>query len=689
MDDSEKLTALKKAYADIILNTAKEAAARIMVSERKSTRFQQELAYTKDEALRMVLRLKQMLDSKVKEAELTSLSQQKKIEELEAQLQEAEEIVRDLRAELRETQAELENVTKKHEAHPPVEQNMKDEIAANGSFLQENRLEPSDATVHSEPDLQFESVSVSDTVCPTVNGIENGSTFCVSRDHANSFYIHNPDFASIVIRRKEPELYRNGCTQRIRALERSIFDGNVSVAGDLDNARDETLAGAHEEDKEATVAANGKANIICENEKPDELEVVKEGADLVKCLPLIKNRRFRKRKTHLSRLHSHRLKETTKESYLSANGKANIICENEKPDELEVVKEGADLVKCLPLIKNRRFRKRKTHLSRLHSDQLKETTKESYLSAAKDSPHVLDDNDTSKVNSSIAHENEARKNLMSHVAEAPTDATATVEQPDKLQVVKAGGDLIKDLVHRKRKRFRIRRTRRSRLHSDLVKEANKESNLTRAKDSDHVLGNNNNDSSTVNSSVAHENEAQKDLMSPFAKAPKDATTAVERLGSHTNTEKGEIFLKGCSSKNKIEDDKESLDKSDLTRQESLSTESIKVPSCTDVVEVAGDGSPDKMDSKVSNKDEKVSSRFENDKLLKYTFQRKRKKGSVSSGDVGCSPDNSSSKKICGEKQNGHAEPQKSCTMTESSRESRRLAQVARQLISLSEKKWWQ
>lgn len=61
----QKLTALKKAYADIILNTAKEAAARIMVSERKATRFQQELASTKDEALRMLLRLKQMLDSKV------------------------------------------------------------------------------------------------------------------------------------------------------------------------------------------------------------------------------------------------------------------------------------------------------------------------------------------------------------------------------------------------------------------------------------------------------------------------------------------------------------------------------------------------------------------------------------------------------------------------------------------------
>lgn len=59
------MTALKKAYAEIILNTAKEAAARIMVSEKKALRFQQELFSTKEEALRMLLRLKQMLDSKV------------------------------------------------------------------------------------------------------------------------------------------------------------------------------------------------------------------------------------------------------------------------------------------------------------------------------------------------------------------------------------------------------------------------------------------------------------------------------------------------------------------------------------------------------------------------------------------------------------------------------------------------
>jgi len=53
------LTALKKAYAE------KEAAARIMVSEKRALRFEQELVSTKEEALRMLLRLKQMLDSKV------------------------------------------------------------------------------------------------------------------------------------------------------------------------------------------------------------------------------------------------------------------------------------------------------------------------------------------------------------------------------------------------------------------------------------------------------------------------------------------------------------------------------------------------------------------------------------------------------------------------------------------------
>lgn len=61
----QKLAALKKAYADIILNIAKEAAARILISERKTLRLQQDVFDAKEEALNMLLRLKKVMDSKV------------------------------------------------------------------------------------------------------------------------------------------------------------------------------------------------------------------------------------------------------------------------------------------------------------------------------------------------------------------------------------------------------------------------------------------------------------------------------------------------------------------------------------------------------------------------------------------------------------------------------------------------
>lgn len=58
--------ALKKAYAEIILNTAKESAARVMISDRKSARFHHDLCGTKEEALRLLVRMKQMVDAKVR-----------------------------------------------------------------------------------------------------------------------------------------------------------------------------------------------------------------------------------------------------------------------------------------------------------------------------------------------------------------------------------------------------------------------------------------------------------------------------------------------------------------------------------------------------------------------------------------------------------------------------------------------
>lgn len=60
-----KMEALKKVYADIIYNTSKEAAARVMAAERNVRCFQQQLVSVKAECLSMLLRLKDHFNSTV------------------------------------------------------------------------------------------------------------------------------------------------------------------------------------------------------------------------------------------------------------------------------------------------------------------------------------------------------------------------------------------------------------------------------------------------------------------------------------------------------------------------------------------------------------------------------------------------------------------------------------------------
>ncbi|CAH8349314.1 unnamed protein product [Eruca vesicaria subsp. sativa] len=91
---------LKKAYTEIVLNTAKESAARVMVSDRRSARFHHDLSETKGEALRLLVRLKHMIAAKTIEADVISANKQRQIDLLEAQLHEAEDIITDLRSEV-------------------------------------------------------------------------------------------------------------------------------------------------------------------------------------------------------------------------------------------------------------------------------------------------------------------------------------------------------------------------------------------------------------------------------------------------------------------------------------------------------------------------------------------------------------------------------------------------------------
>ena len=444
---------------------------------------------------------------------MKSSSQQKKIEELEAQLQEAEEIVRDLRAELRETQAVLEKVTK-DKMHSPVVQNIEGEIAAQENCLQENRLEPSDGSVYSVPDLQFDSVSINDSRNSTVNATNDSSKLCAPHDHKNNCSINNPDFASIIIRRKEPKLYRNGCTQRIHAFDRNLFDGSMAPLGNVNDVQNESLARV-DEGKTVPVTANPKTDIIREMYKPDEVKAV-----------------------------------------------------NAVDDHVNVSVDG----------KKAQFRMNCLSTRSKKVSRAKASKAEKKFIHTKGSSHGLDPKDPSR----------------------------------------------------------------------------------------------------KNSSRACANEAQKGLVPPIPKVSIHATTMVEQSGCHNDIEKGEVLLEACSAWSKTKDDKELLDKSGLTRPESLFTDSLGAPAHRADVETANESS-DKLDPKASGLDEKVSSQSVNDKFLKYTFRRKRKKEPTSAPDTDCSLENNSLKKKCGEKQNGHMDPQKSCTMAESTRDSRRLAQVARQV----------
>ncbi|KVI09143.1 hypothetical protein Ccrd_012481, partial [Cynara cardunculus var. scolymus] len=175
------MEALKKAYAEIILNTAKEAANRAMVSECKALRFHHDLHNTKDEALRMLLRFKHIIDAKTTEAEMTTLGQQKRIEELDAQLNETEGVIVDLREELRKAHERFEEVKKSHM------------LQSNEPFGNEHMHDIEDTAHDKKIDVteQFRS-----------------SSQCGS---------------------KEPDFCRNGYTHRIRAIERNLVDGqNIS-----------------------------------------------------------------------------------------------------------------------------------------------------------------------------------------------------------------------------------------------------------------------------------------------------------------------------------------------------------------------------------------------------------------------------------------------------------------------------
>ncbi|CAK9170009.1 unnamed protein product [Ilex paraguariensis] len=150
------------------------------------------------------------------EAEVTFLNRQRRIEELECQLNEAEGKVLDLRVEVNKVHNQLDKVKNNHGQllNHPIK---KEDVPSRGNTMHAKKLNDAETLLFCPMDSYPKYETTSQMKC--------SSQF-------DNFFSDNPVFASMVMKRKEPGLYRNGCTQRIRAIERNLLDEKLPLPGD-------------------------------------------------------------------------------------------------------------------------------------------------------------------------------------------------------------------------------------------------------------------------------------------------------------------------------------------------------------------------------------------------------------------------------------------------------------------------
>ncbi|XP_021733718.1 uncharacterized protein LOC110700481 isoform X1 [Chenopodium quinoa] len=628
MDETQKMTALKKAYAEIILNTAKEAAARIMASERKSQQFHHDLTCTKEEALRLLLRQKQTMDAKINEAEMKSLNQQRRIEELEAQLQEAEDIVSNLRVELNEAHMKLEEVENNQTKNSPNTT---------------ERAHSEEATEQPDNGLS-EAVSVAQTNSLDVSA--NGRN--VSKNSLEEFgFSSDPVVPSIIMRSKKPELYRNGCTQRIRAYEGSLVNGHFSLSGESDDLKNEKAIREVKESDGMYMAPVVADTTFSSGKKPFDNQGVKHvdrGSSFVQEL---KSRcRGRKRAVRHRRRY-------------------------------------ASTLNTIPHLANETFSNLSNSQPCLTGDEHKETLPRS--------PSILQSSvsEMGILSEQVATARADETEVHAAVANEDTDIASSLElikqqsgSGDCLNVSSSKQDLksssmLQALKPRCLGRKRaVRCSRRRDLSAFSVVPLLANGTLSSFSNSQPCL---------ASSHDLHEtNDGSDDIdKNTLSNSSSILQSSVSEISEHVPTTRGDDTEVCVDVVTEETDVAASLN---LIKQQSGSGDCLNISSSKQDLEMSNSSSVN-LNSTLLEAGNVFSSPPPKDRVLKYTFQRKRKKESVS-GDYSSLHQESPLKRIMVKRQDGDLEPPKSSDTSESSRDSRRMAQVARQLISLSEKKWW-
>ncbi|XP_031406024.1 uncharacterized protein LOC116214729 isoform X1 [Punica granatum] len=587
MDESERMVALKKDYAEIILNTAKEAAARVIASEHRALRSQHDLNAAKGEALQLLLRLKKMIDAKETEAEINAINQRKRIEELEAQLQEAEDKILDLRVELRNVSDEVEK--KKNEMQRFSGENTKEDAVYPKDEMPEEHLNNVVPIVPYSSDSEVESIAASSVTNRAFSQrIQDQNCVDATKQTGQlaaspqNYFGHSSDLASMIMRSTEPELYKNGCTQRIRAFERQHRD--VSAAGEVVDgcisAMHELKSKASKKDARTSSLTFHRASSLATRKEllREEIKKPKQQARRTRKFQFVRSNCTSRRS------YSRQLMRCSQSSSFVAN--CNLTNGNTKADE------------AIP-----------AELSSMD-------TKEDMLEDPAGLKEGLHNNSSPLAKGKVLKGKRKRK-----VVRRKSLATSFRSVTGNYRTSLVGA------------------------------------NVNRATDCCNV----------------GQDEAEMESLQCveplflFSKRTEDSA----RKEVHMST---------------IVKEQKLLNESQLLEQESDAAEVPVIPICNIDPEIIVGPVRSLKDEDVAD-DSKEPTKAKESRLLKYTFHRKRKKDSLNSLDDGPSPEKGNQKKLAMDTEDAAQESERSSVVNGSSRDSRRLAQVARQLISLSGKRW--
>ncbi|XP_035547673.1 uncharacterized protein LOC108992845 isoform X2 [Juglans regia] len=530
---------------------------------------------------------------------MTSLGQQKRIEELEAQLNEAEDVIGDLRTELKQVWGALEKVKSNQT------RSLNGQIKKEDASFDENAA--ADPIRPSLSNSGFETMMTSDMKNEPLNERVSVDNSCIATKESerpsvslmNNYCANDSDLASIITRSKESELYKNGFTQRIRAFERNFMDGKVPSSGDVD---DQHSLKKNELITEVSNKDEGKCLEPFSRTSNSEMMNSSIGKEVKNP---IKTRTLQRRKIRFGKA-----KAT---SWKSCPG----------PDQLMKLCQPSSVLSCC-----------------------KTFSVNGNVKSAESACTVPN----FKADKEKVHKGKGKKEMESGDANASVRSCSDelLSKPCQPYSVilcqRTSSHSINGNVKSGEERSRISET-----DSGIKPSICLDPGLTlithdvdpRSGSADLIV-----DIKDINESGFVQNAARKDMElvdeSAFVKHEVNATKNLMNPGSE-------------------------LDHGMFNKP--LMNSSLKDAEASE----ATNGSPHQGDS---------------NGLLMYTFRRKRKKESLSYPDDNASLENSTTKRRSGDKQSDAPMPHNSSIINDSSRDSRRLAQIARQLISLSGKRWW-